>query len=204
MPDEPKQSTVGEMLSFTDFLIDKKYAARSAVKPLQTAIEQVFSSVYGEDGYREVDPLNVDLDELMRRFANATGTRYKAESRQAYRARLARIIGVYREHLDHPDAPPNLPTRKRAPRSTTPTAATLPEEQTNGDGGVVAPPPATAPSPPSSGTRSYSLPLRNGDATLTIPREFYQEDADRLSKLIESLVFEPMRQLSAQTDDESE
>jgi hypothetical protein len=195
MSDEPKTGTVDGMLSFADFLIDKNYAPRAVVKPLQTAIERVFSVVYGEHEYRSVDVLKVDMDELMRRFANATGNQYKAESRQTYRARLMRIINIYREHLANPDAPPTIQTRSRGARAAT--------EQTNrngGSGGSVLQPPR----PPSSETRSYSLPLRNGDATLTIPREFYAEDAERLSRLIETLVFEPMRQLPSTSADTEE
>ena len=140
----------------------------TSCKPLQTAIEQVFSAVYGDDEYRSVDALNVDMDELMRRFANATGNQYKVESRQAYRARLMRITGIYREYLENPDVPPNIQTRTRGPRSTTATE----QGSGSGNGGSTPPPPR----PPSADTRSYSLPLRNGDATLTIPREFYAED----------------------------
>jgi hypothetical protein len=179
------------LLAFTDYLIAKNYAPASAIRPWESAINAVFSAVYKEAA-DETDVLNVDLDELSLRFANATGDKYKAESRTAYMQRVGKAILAYREHLEHPDRPPNLKVRKpRGSRQAAPT--------TSVNGSSSGQTMRTSTPTPAPQTRTYSFPLRNGDAQLVIPREFLREDADRLKTFIESLVFEPRREIPAST-----
>lgn len=192
---DASKGTVDGLLSFTEFLIDKKYAPPTAIKPWESAVNQVFSAVYG-DIYGSVDVLNLDLDELETRFANATGTKYKPESRRAYMQRIAKAIAAYSEYLEDPGRPPTLRVRARRPRQTTP--ANGKGSPTNGND------PAVVSSERRTQGRKYTFPLRNGDAELTIPREFYREDAERLSNFIDSLVFEPRRELPSSTGNAAE
>lgn len=194
MSNGPKRGTVGGLLAFTKYVVDKKYAPPNAIRPWESAINAVFSSVFNEAA-QGTDVLDLDLDEVAVRFANATGDRYKAESRVVYIQRVGKAIRSYREYLDHPDRPPNLAVRK--PRTSRPAQAQTP---TNGNGaGTTNASDGASSAPLQANQRRYQFPLRNGDAELILPREFYGVDAERLTTFIQSLVFEPMRELTATT-----
>ena len=81
-PELISTGTVGGLAPFLTYLVEKGYAPPNAVRPWAIASRKVFEAM-------EEDPntsiLDIDVDEIMDRFANKKRHEYKAESLRAYR-----------------------------------------------------------------------------------------------------------------------
>jgi hypothetical protein len=187
--------SVDGMLAFLDFLVDKGYATRAAVHPLQAAARTVFKAVEGER-YGAFDVRTFDADAYMDRFENMVVGKYKQESLAAYRQRLRRAVIAYREYLDNGNvsvirASARAPRPRRAAAPGTPNVSSAPKLNGNGDPQM---------DDVATSLMTYPFPLRTGQvATLKLPMRLEKVDAERLAGFLRTLVFEPQLEIPAAT-----
>jgi hypothetical protein len=191
--------TVGGLMAFFDYLVNKGIGTAAAVTPMKSAARQIFETVEGTEDVDELDIRSLDIDEYLDRFqvkAMSTG-RYKPESINAYRSRFARGMEYYSTYLTSGTVPKFKmrmaraagPTRKRdeSPKEETKATPAAPQR-------IVADSEADS---SKSGLISYPFPLQNGGiATLRLPVRLEKTDADRLGAFIRTLVFEPQKELT--------
>lgn len=184
--------TVGGLLAFFDYLVDKGIAGTSAIAPLKSAAKQVFELVEGTDDIGDVGVESLDTDEYLSRFeVKAIGSgKYRPESITAYRNRFVRGLDYYKKYISTGETPKiqlrtTSATRKKA-------APPTPVDST-----------ATPTLPPAVGHAgdnliSYPFPLQGGGiANLRLPARLERVDAERLAAFVRTLVLEPQRQLAA-------
>jgi hypothetical protein len=190
--------TADGLFAYLDFLLDKGYARTGTVSPWKSAARTVFSTVSGEK-YGEMDVLELDVDDYLKRFENMVIGQYKEESLSAYRSRFKNSVESYRKYVKDKQ----LPTFKAAStRRSSRTAAgnnaaasTASNEAIAETGDVVHREP--------SGLIDYPFPLQTGQvAHLRLPMRLDKTDAERLGAFLRTLVFEPQKELT--TGDEAE
>ncbi len=191
--------TAAGLMEYCDFLIEKGYVSGAAVNPWKSATKQVLQTVEGE-GYLSTDVQSLDLDDLMERYATLSRGNVKQETLEAYRTRVRRALDSYRQYLADPSG--WRPPTPRAPRTRTSSSQERPKT-TNGNG-------ATAHTGDQNGNGNgitvidYPFPLQSGQmAHVRLPSMLEKEDADRLGRFLQTLVFEPQRGIPAQTGEGS-
>jgi hypothetical protein len=192
--------TVGGLMAFFDYLVQKGIATPSAVTPLKSAAKQVFETVEGTDEIDEMDVRSLDVEEYLDRFqVKAIGTgRYKPESITAYRKRFARGLEYYSTYLTS-GAVPKLRLRATAGGATTPRKRHATDHPEPGTAGAPLPLVGDTELSHSSGDAliSYPFPLQSGGiATLRLPVRLDRADAERLATFVRTLVFEPQKELT--------
>jgi hypothetical protein len=194
--------TVGGLLAFCDYLINKGLASASAITPLKSAARQVFETVEGTDEIDELDVRSLNVEEYLDRFqVKAMGSgRYKPESVTAYRSRFSRIMDYYSNYLTS-GAVPKVRLRGTAPNRSRERETEAPSQPVAAAPTQDVSPEASEP-PGATGMISYPFPLQSGGiANLRLPVRLEQTDADRLGAFIRTLVYEPQKQLGAGSDE---
>jgi len=183
--------TVGGLLAFFDYLVDKGLGRSSAVAPLKSAAKQVFELVEGTEHIDEVGIENLDADDYFSRFevkAISSG-KYKPESIAAYRNRFVRGLEYYKKYITTGEAPKLQLRTTSVGRKKTAVTKSLVDAQ-------VEPQAVTAPT--GDNLISYPFPLQAGGiATLRLPARLERIDAERLAAFVRTLVLEPQKQLTA-------
>ena len=190
--------TVEGLLAFCDYLIDKGYASSAAVNPWKSAVRQVFQTLEGEM-FGSTDIRGLDVDEAIDRFATRRRGDLKAESVDAYRARLRRALDAYLGYLAHGRPPQLRHGASRRPKAGT-KETTLPRVRSEGQAAAHAEP-ITA---PAQILVDYPFPLQSGQmAELRLPRKLEKLDAERIAAFVRTLVFEPVGELpSGRSEDQ--
>jgi len=196
--------TVGGLIAFCDYLIDKGIATASAITPLKSAVRQVFETVEGTDEIDEIDVRSLDVDEYLNRFqvkAMQTG-RYKPESVTQYQKRFTRAMDYYSDYLTSGAVPKFKPRSVPSGRkSRSPVASDGPSPAKASATEPVVEPVGEA----SGGMISYPFPLEVGSlANLRLPVRLSRTDAERLAAFIRTLVFEPQKEITASSESEDQ
>lgn len=196
--------TVGGLLAFFDYLVDKKLATAATVSPLKSAVRQVFEMVQGNEDINDIDVRNLDVEDYLGRFeigARGTG-KYKPDSVQAYRSRFTRAIGYYTDYLTTGETPKFRHGKSAVSGDSRPRPRAK---------GKIA---ASTPTPPAATAEtavvqqptdfiSYPFPLENGEiATFRLPRRLQKADAERAAVFLRTLVFEPQRLIEAPPEED--
>lgn len=173
--------------AYLDSLVKKGRAKSSVVVPLKTAVHQIFKTVE-EDNWENIDVAEIDLDDYIIRFKNLALDRYSEQSYNAYKARANRALTWYNNFLQNPGWTPQI---RKSPTSG--------KTQTNQPSAKKSNTKSTMPitdaehtpktSPTNNDLISFPFPLSNGSlASLYLPKQLPEEDAERLSQFIASLV----------------
>jgi hypothetical protein len=193
MASDMNSRTIGGLIAYCDWLLEKGYAGSSQVGPWKIAIRKVFEAVDGTQ-FEGVSTEGLDLDDSFRRFRTLTAQTYKSESQDAYTSRVRRAIDAYEYWLanDRPpvfrqvgkktdDAEVSKPA-KEASKSKSPQEPLVTLE--NGGEEFI----------------DYPFPLRNGQtARLSLPRRLEKADVERMVQLLHALQYEPQGQIPERT-----
>ncbi len=205
--------TVGGLLAFFDYLIERGIASVGTVGPLKSAARQVFETVEGTEDIDEFDVRSLDVNEYLDRFEVKTrGTgRYQSDSLRAYRQRFTRGVEQYITYITTNQLPkPKLGPNGGARRSSADTVkAKVKAKSTPSPVQTPAASTEVADGQAGAGMISYPFPLAAGGiASLRLPVRLERADAERIAAFIRTLVFEPQKQLGTASvviaDDEPE
>ena len=190
--------TADGMFAFLDFVKNKKYGTPGAVEPLKSASRRVIGVVEPEAG-GTLDVQNLDLQDFLERYENAArGDAVREETISAYKSRFTRSVESYRAYLANGEWRDYFRTGRRTaerggarPRGGSSDGARRAGATTASfTGALLDPADDRTPQPPPE-YLDYKFPLQGGRvAELRLPRELEKADADRLSRLIQSLVLE--------------
>jgi hypothetical protein len=186
------------LYEFCDWLVKKGLMTTTAVEPLRSATKQIITTVDSEDPSSvNVGDASFDVNSYMDRFITVAGSKYAPDSLNAYKRRFTRAVELYRQYLEQGAANFKAPavrvTRKRPTK----------ENGGNGSGHAASTPPPAAPAAPPApaGMIQYPFPLASGEvAQLTLPPRLEKEDAERMMRFVQALVFEPQRQIAAASE----
>jgi hypothetical protein len=200
-------NTVGGLLAYCDWLLDKHYATLSQIKPWRIAIHKVFGAVADGGPYEDISLEDVDLDDTARRFRTYGAQTYKSESIDAYLSRVRRAIEAY-EYWKANDRPPvfRQVSKKadgdeagKAKKPTQKSGGKKPDLRLAENGAGEQDPPA----PQEPGFIEYPFPLRSGKiAKLVLPQRLEKVDVDRMVQLLHALQFEPQSQIPERTGEQ--
>lgn len=187
--------TSAAMLAFLDTMVQRNYATPAAISPLKSAAKQIFQTVEVKDGDVDgVDVQTLDVDAYFARFQvamTATG-RITSDSVRAYRARFNRGLDLYRAYLTTGTFPKVKSRGASAPRPRRGKAVAAPKPSASPAQAQATPEAAEAPST----MVSYPFPMESGEmANLRLPRRLERRDAARLTAFIDSLTFDPQKQI---------
>jgi len=183
------KGTAAGLVEYLDVLVEKGKASNGAIQPLKTAFIKVMAQVDGVK-WGEVMVDGVDVDEYINRFSNLTLGKYTQKSITVYKSRMARVVGWYRKFTSQssPGWMPQLGTRTVKPVPVSKSGqgdeslTELPSEVTVAPSDV-----ATQQSDPK--LIDYPFPLSGGlVARISLPLELTAEDADRVSRFVQTLV----------------
>lgn len=185
--------TADGMFAFLDYVKEKSYGTPGMVDPLKSAARRVIA-VVEPDAAGDVEIRGLDLADFLERYeTGARGQAMREETIAAYRSRFTRSVEAYLAYLDNGDWRRFFRPGKRADRGG---RVGSPQPQPVPDPGA---PQSQAPTPPDY--LDYKFPLQGGRvAELRLPRELEKTDADRLARLIQSLVLEPQLALPPGSD----
>ena len=185
--------TVGGLIAFYDWLKEKHYLGANAVEATKTAVNKVFGTVEPE-GYEAMSLDDLDLEDILRRFRVGAASKYRSETVDVYARRIRKAIEAHQYYLEH-GRPPAFRTQTRKDGAGT--------EQKKAK--LKAVPPAaenaTETTPKSGEVFEFTMPLSSG-RMLRIPdcpKQWLEEDADRLNTMIRALVAKERRQLPRTT-----
>ncbi len=193
MADTIGTKTVGGMVAFLAQMVEKGRARDGVIKPLDTAIRKVFTTVIG-DGWEAVDIGSLDLDDYMLRFSNMTNGTYTSSSLSVYKSRVRKSMEWYQKFLTTPGwFPPvresgndkvPIKAKQLKPAGVPAGSQTIDESALAAEAQVSA-------IKREEGMISYPLPLASGKVVqLYLPVRFTQTDAKRISNFVSSLAFE--------------
>jgi|SRR5665213_708412 len=184
--------TVAGALQYLDFLSAKGHVAPGAISALKSGFSKVMRTL-GEENWEKIEVRSIDIDEYMTRFANMTQGQYNAKSLVDYGSRVRKVTSWYLEFLSKPGWTPNVKTiPRRSTKSSKPTENSSIEA---GDVGVkesveiteavnIATSPTVQPN-----LIAFPFPLSDGTlSTLYLPPSISSNDADRLSRFVQTLV----------------
>lgn len=197
-------NTVGGLLAYCEWLIDKGYGTPAQVEPWKTAIKKVFFTVEGED-YESLSFDDMDVDDYVSRFRVLAGSQYKHESITAYGSRLKNALEAHAYFRENGRPPAFRQVTKRngaqdsAEQSPTPKAKRAVKAR------------STSASPPEADTSAGSgffdlvYPLDSGQmAHLRLPKRMSKADVDRISTVLRTLQGDDQQQRQLPPGEESE
>lgn len=115
--------TKTEFLSFLDFLSDKGLLTKATAQSRKAAANKVFAILDADEAQ---DVTAIDLDELMYRFSNLEGQKYKPQSLQVYKSRIRSSLDDFISYKDNPLAfRPALQSRAKGLKKSNSVASTL-------------------------------------------------------------------------------
>lgn len=192
MSEQIGSGTAQGVIDYLDSLVKKGRSRPGIVNPLKTAITKVLEATEGEEAWGATDVTNLDIDDVILRFKNKTLSEYTPASYKAYRSRIARAIGWYKNFLANPGWVPKENTRM--PKADSANGSKLSKTAENRS------------APPQDGNQTqhvgqdspklnvvaYPFPLSNGEtARVYMPKGVTKADVKRLSVFLEALVIEP-------------
>lgn len=184
MTDTPDGTAAG-LLSFLDWTIERNELVPVTASSYRTAARRVLET---EGDPALIDLRKLDVDELLRRFANRTRGDFKEQSLATYEQRFRNALAMYLTYLEGGDWRP----AKRASRSSDkrrPTPVKGPQRAASSgsnDEGSPAARPTRAHGAPAMIT--FPLPIRAGvRGQLVVPEDLTAQEAQRISQVVAAL-----------------
>jgi hypothetical protein len=182
MAQQIQKGTVAGLLEYLDMLLLEGKALHGTIKPLISAIRQVFPVVSGGN-WLDAKVINLNVDGYIADFAGLTRTQYSDKSIGAYRSRIKRAVEWYNNWLKDDSWTPYF-------EGVTLLEALKSPYQSIGNTGlqkspekIPAPKIETGPS-----MLTYPFVLRPGKVVqLTLPIDLTLKEAQRLGRYLESL-----------------
>jgi hypothetical protein len=177
-------NTIGGLLAYCDWLVEKGYAGATQIEPWKTAVKKVFGTVNGED-YESLSLADVDLDDYMRRFRVLAQQQYKAESITKYGQRVRNALDAHAYFLEH-QRPPTF--REVTKRQTGDEPVSM-RTKSRSAAGPSRPSAVHAPeSTPESEFFDFEFPLTTGRmVAMRLPKRMVNADVDRLCAVLRTL-----------------
>lgn len=137
----PSQTSREELLKFLNYVGAKGLLSPSTVESRRASVNKVLG-ILGDDEADDVS--KIDLDEVMRRFANLHGQGYTADSLRTYKSRTKSSIDDFLRYVENPMAfkiggPKRERKVKAANGTPNKTAAEPPPVPSTGAAGVSTP-----------------------------------------------------------------
>ena len=95
----PSSATYNELLKFLDYLSDKRLMKEQSVASRRAVVGKVFAALGDDD---RSDVLAIDMDDVMTRFINKSGTNYSPASLQTYKSRLKSTLDDFSSYRENP------------------------------------------------------------------------------------------------------
>lgn len=199
MPDNHQipEPTGAGVIEFINFAIAKGHLKGSTGASIKSAVKEVLSAVEGEDKWENVNVLELDLDDVQRRFDTLRAMKFTQGSLKTYKQRFVRGVTMFIDFREDPGGwQPAIKTRNRrlGNRPTSASESANQEAATGNRGGggsyADARERSTAPARPRSGGGMipYPFPLRPGVlASIELPDDLSSREAERLASFIKSL-----------------
>jgi hypothetical protein len=194
MASDMNSRTIGGLVAYCDWLLEKGYAGASQVGPWKIAIRKVFEAVDGTQ-FEGIAIDGLDLDDVFRRFRTLTAQTYKSESQDAYTSRVRRAIEAYEYWLTNDRPPVFRQVGKKTDDTDAPKASKQASKPTSDQ-------PPIKVGAVDEEFIDYPFPLRNGQtARLSLPRRLERADVERMVQLLNALQYEPQAQIPERTGD---
>jgi hypothetical protein len=168
-----------ELLKFLDYVGSKGLLSPSTAESRKASVNKVLGILSDEEA---ADVAKIDLDDVVRRFANLHGQSYTADSLRAYKSRTKSSIDDFVRYVENPLAF-KVGGAKRTPRSK-------PAKDPNGSHedatANVAPPSSRSTQTPSTGSGILPIPIR-ADLTIHIqglPYNLTSREAKKIANVI--------------------
>lgn len=169
-----KDGTGRGLVDFFSWAAKKGLLNKNTAGARRAAAQQVLAV---EDDWENVDVRTLEVEDLLRRFANLRKQDFTPKSLETYQSRFRKALQMYLDYLDNPATwrpstreRPSAGQRQRSSIDGKPTAPAGP--QTQGSPAMV----------------EYPFPVREGVfAYLTLPMDLRAEEARRLGSFLESL-----------------
>lgn len=177
-------NTVGGLVAYCNWLLDKHYATLAQIKPWRIAIQKVFGAVADGDDYESISLDSVDLEDVFRRFRTYGVQTYKSESMDAYISRVRRALDAYRYWQENGRPPVFRQVGKKGAGDDAAKQTGTPKQQS----------PAkerrfTLASKPDQ--YEFSYPLATGMAHISVPLPMTRRDIERLTTVLSTLEEQP-------------
>lgn len=176
--------SVGELLSFLDYVVEKGLQAEATAKSRKTAATKVLEAV---DDAEKQDLRSLDREAAFTRFMNLNKKTYSPESFQVYRSRFNSALDDFLRYAEDPSSfrPVASPktSRSRAAGENGKSASKGRSNEPEKKGASAAAPVLALPAP--EPMLEIPVPLSDGKiARLLLPKALKKSDADRISALV--------------------
>lgn len=192
------KGTAEGLVAFLDWAGAKGVIGKATAISYRTAVNKVFE-IDGES-WGSIDINKLDADNQLSRFGRLKGNNYSPESMRTYGNRFRAALSSYKLYLADPV------NFRGSTSQTAKSAKTTAKKQTTGSAKTSSP--AHASQVTTSGTSSikndeaelvnYPFPLRTSVMVyLSLPRDLRRSEANRISAFVSSLAVDPILELSA-------
>ncbi len=182
--------TAAGVIEYLDVIVEKGRATTGAIQPLKTAFVKVLESVDGES-WASVNVTKIDVDDYMTRFANLTRGVYSTKSITVYKSRVNRVLGWYSQFLSDPNGGwmPTISIRATPKKAKDKSENKAKQHQSTPSERRAGQDMSSPVHVMTENMISYPFPLSGGSlATLNLPTNLTQQDADRIAGFVRTLV----------------
>jgi hypothetical protein len=174
-----------ELMKFLNYVSSKGLLSPATVESRKASVNKVLGILSADEAE---DVSKLDLDEVVRRFANLHGQQYTADSLRTYKSRTKSSIDDFLRYVENPMAF-KIGGAKRQPRAKPSNGAAEIKTDERGSSQLAV---APAPSPPSAGTGIVPIAIRS-DAIVHIqglPFDLTTREAKKIANVILAMAME--------------
>ncbi len=172
-------------VEFQEYLAQKGLMAPATARARKAAVNTVLAIL---DDQEAQDVTTVDIDDVMRRFANLQGKDYNPASLRTYKSRLRSALDDFRSYIENPLAfKPSLQARERKPSSDKPASNTSRTISDPNTGELLRPTVSALSGPMASSI--LPIPIR-ADLTIHIqglPFDLTEAEARKIASVIQAM-----------------
>lgn len=185
--------TVGDLINYLDDLIQTIPSKKGAVRHLKTAVIKVTQTLQGH-GWRNIKLNEININNYMRQFSNATKGQYNDASLATYRQRIEKVFKWYKIHLNDPSWRP-YPDSLYMP---------ITDKGSSAESGKATNPVLAIGSLSSYANNdlvTYPFPLSDGRLIqINLPLQLSKSDAERINNFVRSIATDTYQNPPANTE----
>lgn len=187
--DQITDGTAAGLLSFIEWTISRHELVPATATTYRTAARRVLE---GEGDPASIDLRRIDVDELLRRFANRRRGDFKEQSLNAYAMRFRQALSMYLSYLDGGDWRPTPRAARRQDDKTDSAGRrrpSMPPRTAVESGNADTDPPHPDSRAVAAAMITFPLPIRPGvRGQLVVPEDLTAAEAQRISQVVAALV----------------
>ncbi len=190
------------LIRFLDYAIDKGHLKTATGQAMKTAVKEVLSSTEGEDKWESVDVDSLDVDDIQRRFETLRAMKFSSSSLGTYKSRFRKSLDMFNEFRESPSTwrPSVKPRNRKSKDKPAPEGRPTPPPPSSGEPNKGGGTSESYPSSHRSSIITYPFPIRDGVlASLELPADLTQREAERVSAFVASLAVDAKKKSTDET-----